>query len=216
MPDAFGSYEMRSGGDTLPFTHREIEYERFAFELQFEPGESKATMLVYPGYSSCKLTAYKPAALTETIHREQLFAGVFFGMIFLAIVTISLFLRRCAMRPSWIMAYGFSLLVAMSVIDGYCAQFLFPNHPTLVNRLMGVFAALGGVSLGRFVISYIGRLLFHRTASVFKIYHLGQFVFDGPLHRNTLLVGVPIALLAFFDTSSHRLDKRRTKFQEAP
>ena len=87
IPDAFRRYEMRSGGDTLPFAHREIEYERFAFELHFEPGETKRIFILFrPGYSSCKLRAYKPAALTETIHREQLFSGIFFGMLFLAIV----------------------------------------------------------------------------------------------------------------------------------
>ena len=45
IPDAFGHYTMKSGGDTLPFAHREIKYERFAFELHFEPGETKNARL---------------------------------------------------------------------------------------------------------------------------------------------------------------------------
>lgn len=158
IPDAFGRYEMKSGGDTLPFAHREIEYERFAFELQFEPGETKAIYLLFrPGYSSCKLTAYKPAALTESVHREQLFAGIFFGMLLLAII-YNFFIFASMRHEAFLdyVAYGLGLLGIMAVVDGYCAQFLLPGWPVLANRLMGVFVAWSGMSIARFILNYIG------------------------------------------------------------
>ena len=158
IPDAFGYYDMKTGGDTLPFTHREIEYERFAFELQFEPGETKAIYLLFrPGYSSCKLTAYKPAALTESVHREQLFAGIFFGMLLLAII-YNFFIFASLRHEAFLdyVAYGLGLLGVMAVVDGYCAQFFLPGWPVLANRLTGVFVAWSGMSIARFILNYIG------------------------------------------------------------
>ena len=130
IPDAFGRYEMRSGGDTLPFSHREIAYERFAFEMQFEAGETKAIYILFrPGYSSCQLTAYQPEVLTETVHREQLFAGIFFGMLFLAII-YNFFIFASMRHTAFLdyVAYGVGLLGLMAVVDGYCAQFLLPGY----------------------------------------------------------------------------------------
>ncbi|MBT6179168.1 MAG: sensor histidine kinase [Deltaproteobacteria bacterium] len=158
IPDAFGYYDMKTGGDTLPFNHREIKYERFAFELQFEPGETKAIYLLFkPGYSSCKLTAYKPAALTESVHREQLFAGIFFGMLLLAII-YNFFIFASMRHEAFLdyVAYGLGLLGVMAVVDGYCAQFLLPGWPVLANRLTGVFVAWIGMSIARFILNYIG------------------------------------------------------------
>ena len=149
---------MKSGGDTLPFAHREIKYERFAFELQFEPGETKSIFVLFrPGYSSCKLTAYKPKVLTESVHREQLFSGIFFGMLFLAIV-YNFFIFASMRHAAFLdyVAYGLGLLGLMAVVDGYCAQFLLPGMPVVANRVMGGFVAWIGMSVARFILNYIG------------------------------------------------------------
>ena len=223
IPDGFGNYEIRTGGDMLPFAHRELAYERFAFTLDFEPGETKAIYLfIQPGYSSVELTAYTPHALTEKVHREQLFSGIYFGMLLLAII-YNFFIFSSMRHTAFLdyVIYGLGLLGVMAVVDGYCAQFFLPGYPIVANRLTGVFTAWIGFGGCRFILSYLGaeslspllvrflKLSVYTNATVMGIAAFTPTVVGVPLALVTALMTFPAVLWASIYYKFHTSSRRR-------
>lgn len=148
-PDRPEHFIERRTGDLLPFSSREIPYRSFVLPVQFS---SQAPMTLYLRLESSSsslliLQQWSPEDFHAAEAREYGLLGVYYGIL-LTVFIINLWQGLWRSAPLY-RAYLFYLGCGLGLvfcINGFAAQYLFPEHPWLNNLGPPLGTLLTGVS----------------------------------------------------------------------
>ena len=132
-----GDNPPKAGGDTQPFSARDLEYHNVVFKLSIPP-ESSITYYLRvenEGTMILPFVLWKGPPLLHGISTEQILNGVFFGAS-LVMVCFFLFLFGIGGEKIYLHYVVFLLLILLWIfsLEGYLAQFVFPDFPEAGNR----------------------------------------------------------------------------------
>lgn len=152
--DLNGDVRRMQSGDQIPFNSRAFPHRASIFRLRLEPGK---TYHMYLNLSSdgevinLPLDLYSPDAFIQTVYRQQLFYGLFYGLIFLAAIIYLFFF--IGLREKSFLNYGMyvlSIALLQLSLDGFIFQYLLPQGGWFNSRLV-IFSALVSIFfLGRY------------------------------------------------------------------
>ncbi|OYX23801.1 MAG: hypothetical protein B7Z06_09730, partial [Flavobacteriales bacterium 32-35-8] len=138
-------------GDKIPFSERQVKHRATVFKLDLPPN---ATQQIYLHFKSDGETLSIPLNLyTETSflmmnYSQQLFLGLFYGLLFLAGI-IYLFFYTSLKEKSFLYYgfYVFSIGFMQSALDGFIFEFIFPEGGYLNSRAVLITALLSNFFL---------------------------------------------------------------------
>lgn len=129
-PDNKG-YTHKKTGTYLPFNTRDIPYPSFVFKMPLENGAGQTIYMRFLSGASMTLplTLLSAEAFTQKSQKEQLIAGLFYGILFLIFgysLVVFLLLREKSYLYYFLSVAGFILFHAS--YDGFASQYLWPDH----------------------------------------------------------------------------------------
>ena len=161
-------YTHKKTGTYLPFNTRDIPYPSFVFKIPLEYGAGQTIYMRFLNGASMTLplTLFSAEAFTQKSQKEQLIAGLFYGILFL-ICGYSLVVFLLLHEKSYL--YYF-LSVAVFILfhasyDGFASQYLWPD-----NAWWNHFAF---ILLNTFVLFFALKFTseFLQTKNLFPVFH---------------------------------------------
>lgn len=123
-----GQYREHVLGDALPYTQREFRLRTFVFKVTVPPGTARDFFLRVESSSSLSipLKLYTPDAFYRTLHDQQIYLGIFYGICF-GLLLYNLFLLIVTREISYFFYLGVILtnVYSASCFDGLNYR-LFP------------------------------------------------------------------------------------------
>jgi signal transduction histidine kinase/CheY-like chemotaxis protein len=150
ITDVVNLYEIKSqikvykNGDQIPFNERAINHRQNIFKIVLGP---HLEQLYYLEVSSdgetinLPLNLYNEATFLNTNYKQQLFLGLFYGVLFLAGLIYLFFYG--SLKNKTFLYYGlyvFSIGLMQSTLDGFIYQYAFPNSGFLNSRMVLITA----------------------------------------------------------------------------
>jgi signal transduction histidine kinase len=142
VPRAHGFRE-HQGGDLLPFSAREVEYRSAVFRLTL-PDTMPSTCYLRVETSSTSLVLLKlwqPRTFQKSANAEYALFGFYYGFVVLVLMLclgIWVWLRDPLF--GWFSLHIFSALPLYLGLNGFVAEYLFPDAPHLANLWIGAWA----------------------------------------------------------------------------
>ncbi|MGE5943337.1 MAG: 7TM diverse intracellular signaling domain-containing protein [Flavobacteriales bacterium] len=138
-------------GDKIPFSERQVKHRATVFKLDLPPN---ATQQIYLHFKSdgetlnIPLNLYTEASFWMMNYSQQLFLGLFYGLLFLAGI-IYLFFYTSLKEKSFLYYgfYVFSIGFMQSALDGFIFEFIFPEGGYLNSRAVLITALLSNFFL---------------------------------------------------------------------
>ena len=133
FPDSSG-YKVNKAGTLFPFNVRNVKFHRITFNLSLAPGEDKICYLRFKSKAAMRIgfSLQTPEEFAYTTQNENLLTGFLMGL--LTIMVLYALVIMMAAKDSAYLLFGFFLfseLMAIVSIQGYAAQFFWPNTPWL-------------------------------------------------------------------------------------
>lgn len=191
-----------SSGDQIPFNERQVEHRETIFKIILPP---KSTQQFYLHLASDGETINIPLDLYSELdfwlmnYKQQLFLGLFYGLLFLAGIIYLFFYT--SLKEKTFLYYGlyvFSIALMQGALDGFIFQYVFPNGGFINSRAVMIAA----LSSNFFLLKYCEYFLKVKTRTpktyyVFKgIYILIVVLFVMVFYsKRTLELAYPIANL---------------------
>ena len=129
-----GAYHSIKTGDHFDYATRLIKNNNFLFKLSLEPGQT------YTFYLHCKgkgvfhidLRLASGQAMLEIKHQEDLFMGIYIGILLLNIMyNFCIYLYTLEKSYIYYVIYVFTIVLASTYGKGLALEFLWPNKPWL-------------------------------------------------------------------------------------
>lgn len=131
FPSSSGEgYVVTNTGSALPFETRDIPVGQFAFRLPIAPGESETFYLRFASEGSLilPLRILQESTFGEQALQQQAANGLLYGIILtLAIYNLVLFVVVKDRSYLFYVLFFSSLLLAAMALDGFAAQYFWPN-----------------------------------------------------------------------------------------
>ncbi len=129
-PDNKG-YTHKKTGTYLPFNTRDIPYPSFVFKipLKYDAGQTIYMRFLNGASMTLPLTLFSVEAFTQISQKEQLIAGLFYGILFFIFcysLVVFLLLHEKSYLYYILSVAGFILFHAS--YDGFASQYLWPDH----------------------------------------------------------------------------------------
>jgi diguanylate cyclase (GGDEF)-like protein len=140
-PDRDGGFEVRKGGDLLPFESRELRHRNHAFYLPLDHGAEATVYLRFETESSMvlPLTIWHPEAFLGKTQQEYLFLGLYFGIIVvMAFHNLFLFLHVRISHLYYVL-YISAIGLFHCSWNGLAYQYLWPDAVRWNNLSLNVF-----------------------------------------------------------------------------
>ncbi|MBR9776573.1 MAG: response regulator [Cytophagales bacterium] len=145
-------------GDLIPFSEKSFAHRKVIFPLQLNPGK---TYRVYIHYISdgevinLPLELHSPTSMILSAYQNQLFHGVFYGILLLAGAVYLLFYfgigeKSFLLYSVYVLSVG---LLHMS-LDGYFFQYIDPASGWLNKNAILITATLSAMAFGRYAQIY--------------------------------------------------------------
>jgi diguanylate cyclase (GGDEF)-like protein len=149
QPDAQGGWRHLATGDRRPFASRPVAHRDYLFPVTL-PGSAESTL--YLRYASqgpvdINLSLLGANETAETLSREQLAYGVYFGCVLMLLVWSGLVF--IAVRDHAFLAYFAYVAifgVYMTVNTGFAFQYFWPDSPAWANACLPVLLCLSLVT----------------------------------------------------------------------
>ncbi len=138
-------------GDQIPFDERQVQHRSSVFKIEL-PKQSTQEFYLYlksDGETiNIPLNLYDEASFWKVNYNQQLFLGLFYGLLFLAGI-IYLFFYTGLKEKSFIYYgfYVFSIALMQASLDGLIFQYVFPNGGFLNDRAVLITALLSNIFL---------------------------------------------------------------------
>jgi two-component sensor histidine kinase len=155
IPMQADQFQIKRGGDHLPFRARDVDYKDFIFLLQTPP---KSQQLYYmrfenAGAINLPLTILSPSALAEKINHEQILLGIYHGAI-LVMLVYNFFIFISIRDPSYLyyVLFNCGWVFAMLTLNGLAFQYLWPRAVWWTNNSLlffFCFSFMWGVQFSR-------------------------------------------------------------------
>lgn len=143
--DDNGRWRVRETGDRRAFQQREVEHRDFIFPVAV-PAHTEAQYFLRfasDGSLNIGLTLYSRQALINTISREQLIYGAYYGgLIALVLYNFLIFIIVRDRAFLYYLLYVISYGLYMAIHNGLAFQFLWPDSPRWGNTGLIVTLAL--------------------------------------------------------------------------
>ncbi len=143
--------ESFKSGDKIPFSERQVKHRATVFKLNLP---ANSTQDIYLHFKSDGETLNMPLNLyTETSfwmmnYSQQLFLGLFYGLLFLAGIIYLFFYT--SLKEKTFLYYGlyvFSIAFMQSALDGFIFEFIFPEGGFINSRAVLITALLSNFFL---------------------------------------------------------------------
>lgn len=146
-----GHIENLKSGDQIPFTERQVEHRSTVFRLELP---AKSTTPVYLHLKSdgetinVPLNLYTPSEFWMANYNQQLFLGLFYGLLLLAGIVYLFFFS--SLKKKAFLYYGFyvfSIGLLQAALDGMLFQYVFPSGSYFNSRMVMITALLSNFFL---------------------------------------------------------------------
>jgi two-component sensor histidine kinase len=155
MPTEADQFQIKRGGDRLPFHARDVDYKDFIFLLQTPPKSHQIYYIRFENAGSMNfpLTILSLVALAEKINREQILLGIYHGAI-LVMLVYNLFIFISIRDPSYLyyVLFNGGWVLAMLTLNGLAFQYLWPRAIWWTNNSLlffFCFSFMWGVQFSR-------------------------------------------------------------------
>jgi hypothetical protein len=205
-----GYWDVRKGGDRLPFTTRQLSFNKITFMLEHDSNSTGVYYLrfVTEGSMNIQMQLWKLSDFIKHALNQQIIFGVLFGMLFMLLIYalfVGIFLRNT------LYLYFATCILAsatlLSILEGYTFQYLFPAHPNLGNISMPFVASFLSFSIAHFTRRFLKtsekapvlhKLLFIVILSSFFTGVLSLFDNYYLYSKFAIINGVVAAILVFY------------------
>jgi signal transduction histidine kinase len=133
IPERNGTYTVKEGGDSMPFDHREVEYQKFVFSLKNEPGLYTYYLNVETTSSlSIPLAVLSEEKLLSEMNRHQMLYGIFYGsLIIMILFNLLLAIYTRDYTYYYYVLYIISFIMVSLSMSGTGFQYLWRSIPQL-------------------------------------------------------------------------------------
>jgi len=181
-----GSVEIQRNGDHIPFDQKGLAHRKSIFQINLEKGERVQAYihLINDGESLVlPLNAYSMDAFLSSTYNEQIFNGIFYGVLLLATIIYLFFFFGLRDRTFlYYTLYVVFIGLMQFSIDGFFHQYILPGGGWLNDRIVLLTALIAGFFLGKYGSVFLGVASFAP-----RINKLFQAVF--------VLIGLSVLLL---------------------
>ena len=168
-------WKTHATGDRRPFNSRDVKHKDFLFPVTLPPQSERTFYLRYlsQGPVDINLSLVGASSLAESLSKEQMAYGIYFGCVLMLLVWSGLVF--VAVRDKAFLSY-FAYVAAfgiyMTVNTGFAYQYFWPDSPRWANSVLIVMLNLAIVSALHFSVTILRSrdytpLLF-RIAQVFQ------------------------------------------------
>lgn len=158
-PDGSGDFRERRAGDIFSFAQRETPYRGFALKLDLPDDRPRTYFLRLQTTSTSvmHLSLWTSSAFAAATQPEYLLFGLFHGALALMLVHLLFYWRRFQNRSYlyFLGSIAAALMLALS-INGFAAQYIFPDLPALTDWLTSASTSLTYVLTVLFFLSFLG------------------------------------------------------------
>ncbi|WP_339925634.1 7TM diverse intracellular signaling domain-containing protein [uncultured Cyclobacterium sp.] len=145
-------------GDLIPFDERSFAHRKIIFPLNLEAGKSYSVYLHYQSDGeviNLPLELHTPTSLVLSSYQNQLFHGLFYGILLLA-GAIYLFFYFGIGEKSFLLysVYVLSVGLLHMSLDGYFYQYINPASGWLNKNAILITATLSAMGFGRYAQIY--------------------------------------------------------------
>lgn len=147
--DRKGEIRLQQNGDAIAFKNKSIPHRKSIFEIAIQPKE------IFKGYLQIKndgeslvipLKLHSDLTLMKEIYGEQIFYGLFYGVVLLAfIIYFFFFLGLKSKVFLWYSLYILFVGLLQFAVDGFFHQYITPEAGWLNNRAVLLIACLSVV-----------------------------------------------------------------------
>ncbi len=146
-------------GDQLPFEDRQVDHRQSVFKLEL-PASSTTTIYIH--YKSdgetlnLPLDLYTPFEFLVVNYKQQLFLGLFYGLLFPAGIIYLFFYT--GMREKIFLYYGlyvFSIGLMQAALDGFIYQYILTEAGYLNSRMVLITALLSNFFLLKYCQTFL-------------------------------------------------------------
>ena len=146
-----GSVIKYQSGDQIPFNKRQVAHRSTVFKLQLEPNTVKYFYLELS--SDCEtinvpLNLYTESEFLIANYKQQLFLGLFYGILFLAGIVYLFFYSSLSNKTFlYYSCYVLSIALMQGALDGFIYQYIFTNAGFFNSKAVLVSALLSNFFL---------------------------------------------------------------------
>lgn len=149
-----GKVEVQESGDKIPFREKAVQQSRSFFKIALNEGErvqayihvrSDGESLVLP------LNAYSTEAMLVNSSQEQIFYGMFYGVLLLAAIIYLFFFF--GLRDRTFLYYSLYVIfigLMQFSVDGFSHQYALPEGGWLNDRIVLIMALIAAFFLGKY------------------------------------------------------------------
>jgi signal transduction histidine kinase len=143
VPRALGGFDARETGDLRPFAQRDVAYRHFVFELDEPARGARPTPRTYflrvasTGSVNVPMVAWSTRAFLEHQHTDFMALCMFYGVL-LVMFAYSACVVLVAKQREYVPYTGYlaCLTLWQCTVSGHTFQFLLPDAPSLVHRIL--------------------------------------------------------------------------------
>jgi len=187
-------------GTYLPFKTRDIPYLKFVFKIHVKYGNEHLIYMRFENGASMTipLSLSTVDEFTRHSNNEQLFSGLFYGILFLILGYSLIILIFIVDRSYFYFIFSIAgFLLFHASYDGFASQYLWPEHPFFNHFAVTFFGALFII----FSLKITDEFL--QTKSLFPVFH--KFI-------NGWLVFWVLAIISIFFLSNGMVTRLMTVF----
>jgi len=144
-------------GGKHQFRDRPIQHHFFAFPVDV-PGNSSTSIITRIQGDSVRIPfmVHSPDAFTQDAARANLFMGIMYGILLvMTLYNTTIFAVLRDKNYAYYVGFVIFLMAVLMPIDGFSAQYVFPNIPTINLHLVNVGSSLCCAFLLLFCLSFL-------------------------------------------------------------
>lgn len=168
-------------GDQISYNNRQVKHRSSIFKMELQPNTTQHYFIHYKSDGetlNLPLNLFSEDDFWRMNYSQQLFLGLFYGLLFLA-GTIYLFFYTSLKEKtfSYYGIYVFSIALMQAALDGFIFQYFFPNGGFINDRAVMIAALLSNFFLLKYCEYFLK--IDQKAAFFAKAYHFIYWVIGG-------------------------------------
>jgi signal transduction histidine kinase/CheY-like chemotaxis protein len=194
--------KIQRSGDQIPFDERDVDHRQTVFKIELEPNSTTQFYIELKSDGetiNLPLNLYSQSEFILSNYKQQLFLGLFYGVLLLAGL-IYLFFYKSLKNKAFLYygLYVFSIALMQAALDGFVYQYIFPNGGYVNSRMVLISALFSNFFLLKYC-EYFLNIETHlpKLKKVYKSIYTVLFVVFAMIfiNKQTLGLAYPISNL---------------------
>lgn len=147
-------------GDAIADSERSFNHRKTIFKIKIKPGETNRYYMHLKSDGeviNLPLNLQTDDEFVQQTYLEQIVFGFFYGILLLACITYLFFYRALKERVFlYYSVYVFFIFLLQFTLDGFVHQYFASHGGSLYLKSVVLFAAFGGIFLGKYGESFLG------------------------------------------------------------